>query len=284
MGNNSFGCLIGVLAIPFLGFVAILTFMAAKKVKAEKQEKEEKEKEIKRQQECKRNCITCSFKAEGYTICDTCIERSRILSEELRSDKSLNYEKIISKRKHYMQETINSFSKFYINDNFIHVISCDNILGEKYKNNSLDNSIEFFKDINGELDRKEIIKKYDLGSYSHEKVKEFKCLDGHVVKSKAEREIDNFFFSNGINHVYETKYVHPVTKKMAAPDFFIPEKNLYIEYFGLKDPDYLRNKEEKIEMYSSDHSINFEYFTGDDDNDIYEKLLRLCAKYSITTK
>ena len=183
-----------------------------------------------------------------------------------------------------MNEALNLSAPFSKTDNFIHVISYDNILEEKYKNNSIENSIEFFKDVNGELDKKEIIKKYDLGSYSPEKIKEFKCLDGHIVKSKAEREIDNFFYNNDINHVYEAKYIHPVTKKMAAPDFFIPEKNLYIEYFGLEDPDYLRNKEEKIEMYSSDNSINFEYFTGDDDNDIYEKLLRLCAKYSITTK
>lgn len=277
MENEGCGCcLLFTLTLPFLALMALLLYLDNKSEKKKEQEEE--------QEKRKKHCITCSFNSKGDTICDDCLERSEILSNEIRSDKYLNYEKLISKRRHYMNEALNSSAPFSKTDNFIHVISYDNILEEKYKNNSLDNSIEFFKDINGELDRKEIIKKYDLGSYSPEKVKEFKCLDGHVVKSKTEREIDNFFFSNGINHVYETKYVHPVTKKMAAPDFFIPEKNLYIEYFGLTDPDYLRNKEEKIEMYSSDHSINFEYFTGDDDNDIYEKLLRLCAKYSINTK
>lgn len=117
-----------------------------------------------------------------------------------------------------------------------------------------------------------------------EKGKKYKCRDGQKVRSKAEREIDDFLYLNRIWHIYESEYQHPYSKELARPDFYLPDYNLYIEYFGLKSPEYLKKKENKIKMYKSDKSINFEYLTCDDDKVIYEKLKRICIKYSIPMK
>ena len=114
--------------------------------------------------------------------------------------------------------------------------------------------------------------------------KVFKCNDGDYVRSKAEREIDNFFFSNRIWHIYEYRYEHPTTKEWAAPDFYLPDYNLFIEYFGLDTPEYIEKREHKIKMYRSDKTIRFEYLTFEDDADLNAKLLEICKKYNIPIK
>lgn len=111
-----------------------------------------------------------------------------------------------------------------------------------------------------------------------------RCQDGHYVRSKSERDIDDFFFHNKIRHVYEPTYINQKTKKSKCPDFYLPDYNLYIEYFGLKTEKYLKDKEEKIRLYSSDKNVNFEYITQNDDDNIYEKLKYICIKYSIPIK
>ncbi len=114
--------------------------------------------------------------------------------------------------------------------------------------------------------------------------KPFRCKDGDYVRSKSEREIDDFLFDNKIWHIYEKEYTHPQTGKKAEPDFYLSDYNLYIEYFGMSDPDYIKRRDEKIKMYQSDKSINFEYLTYKDDYCIYEKLINICQKYSIPAK
>lgn len=113
---------------------------------------------------------------------------------------------------------------------------------------------------------------------------DIRCQDGDYVRSKSERDIDDFFFQNKIWHIYEPTYIEPTTQKKHYPDFYLPDYNLYIEYFGMTDPKYLENRERKITMYLSDNSINFEYLTQADDNDIYEKLKEICQKHSIPIK
>lgn len=80
------------------------------------------------------------------------------------------------------------------------------------------------------------------------------CKDGHIVKSQAERDIDNFLFENGIIHGYETP-LDVGTESPLKPDFYLKDylskgKDIYIEYFGLKGkPDYDRETEYKIKYY-----------------------------------
>ncbi len=106
----------------------------------------------------------------------------------------------------------------------------------------------------------------------------YRCSDGHFVRSKAEREIDNFLFTHDITHVYEYHYLAAEGKEY-FPDFYIPKYNLIIEYFGLNKENYLKTKSEKIETYSEDKRYNFEYLTPDHDSDLEFYLTKIFKKY-----
>lgn len=70
--------------------------------------------------------------------------------------------------------------------------------------------------------------------------------DGHKVRSMAEQRIDNWLYKNRIAHGYETQ----VGAKQC--DFQIPladGTSVYIEYWGLNDKKYLKDKEAKIKLY-----------------------------------
>lgn len=73
----------------------------------------------------------------------------------------------------------------------------------------------------------------------------FNTDDGHKVRSYPEAIIDNFFFNNGIKHIYgkgisNTKYRY---------DFYLPEFNLYIEYWGINNDAYNERMGKKLELY-----------------------------------
>src|SRR3989344_617898 len=68
--------------------------------------------------------------------------------------------------------------------------------------------------------------------------------DGHVCDSAAERIIDDWLTENGIYHERNVRY--PGTRMTA--DFLISQKNLMIEYFGLKNVNrkYTANLQRKL--------------------------------------
>ena len=106
----------------------------------------------------------------------------------------------------------------------------------------------------------------------------YRCTDGHFVRSKAEREIDNFLFNQSIVHVYEWHYISP-NEKEYFPDFYIPQYHLILEYFGLSKENYLKVKAEKIDTYTNDNRYNFEYLLPEHDNDLEFYLTKIIQKY-----
>ncbi len=75
----------------------------------------------------------------------------------------------------------------------------------------------------------------------------YRANDGHRVRSKAELEIDNWLYTHRIIHAYEDAI--PEAKRC---DFYVPtsdDKGIYIEYWGMNDEKYLKDKEEKIKIY-----------------------------------
>ena len=85
----------------------------------------------------------------------------------------------------------------------------------------------------------------------------FTCKDGHVVKSKSEREIDNYLFEKGIPHAYEKELPYGKTEKETLhPDFYLPhylgkDKHVWIEHWGYDDNnrDYAKTKKFKMPIY-----------------------------------
>lgn len=88
-----------------------------------------------------------------------------------------------------------------------------------------------------------------------------KCitLRGEKVKSKAEKMIADYFYRSNIGYEYEKvakTHAWLFGKKISRPDFYLPDYNVYIEYWGMIDVDkkrkrseYLRNMKWKMSQY-----------------------------------
>lgn len=95
----------------------------------------------------------------------------------------------------------------------------------------------------------------DILDESYEGV--YKCKDGHIVKSKSEREIDNYLFDNGIPHAYE-KVVsidadasHDIHPDFCLPNYLGQGQDVYIEHWGFNsnNRDYYKSKKYKVDIY-----------------------------------
>ena len=85
----------------------------------------------------------------------------------------------------------------------------------------------------------------------------FTCSDGHIVKSKSEREIDEYLFSKGIQHAYEPELPYgPKENEILRPDFLLKDylgkdKDVYIEHWGYNENNisYTKTKKFKMSIY-----------------------------------
>jgi DNA helicase IV len=65
---------------------------------------------------------------------------------------------------------------------------------------------------------------------------DIRTLKGELVKSLGECLVANYLFKQGIEYQYEVDYKHDVATIMYRqykPDFYLPELDIYIEYFGI---------------------------------------------------
>jgi hypothetical protein len=76
----------------------------------------------------------------------------------------------------------------------------------------------------------------------------YRCTDGHYVRSKAEMLIDNWLYTNGVVHAYERRL--PI-KEAIYCDFYIRKGKVYIEFWGMEgDEKYARRMQQKREAYA----------------------------------
>ena len=84
-------------------------------------------------------------------------------------------------------------------------------------------------------------------------------IQGELVKSASEAVIANFLYKNNILYSYEKIYTELMdNNKIYKPDFTIDigGEEIYIEYFGLDDEKYNKNKNEKIKFHK-EHNNKF---------------------------
>ncbi len=77
---------------------------------------------------------------------------------------------------------------------------------------------------------------------------------GEKVRSYGEKQISDFFAVNNIQYQYEPK----IKNVFALPDFYLPEYDVYVEYWGLVNADdpkvknsYVRHMKKKMARYHS---------------------------------
>ena len=109
----------------------------------------------------------------------------------------------------------------------------------------------------------------------------YKCNDGHFVKSKAEREIDNFFDKWKIRHYYEPEIpLDTKPENSIHPDFYLPDLNVYIEYFGIENNEQYKESEKyKIKIYKKLKITLICLYEHTDAKDIEDALKRKLKHY-----
>ncbi len=92
-----------------------------------------------------------------------------------------------------------------------------------------------------------------------------KCKDGHMVRSQAEKRIDDYLFEHRIPHVYEKEI--KIFGKHLTPDFYFPDTDTYMEYwgFGPNNEEYTNQKHYKQALYKAAglNLIEIDYRTKD---------------------
>lgn len=295
MKNDGCGCCSGCLIVlaVFLPIAIIVGTIIALIKSIPSNKKEVEVEEIEEEERKKAKCCICNDPSDGDTICSSCYECSKVIKKELPFEKTKNYDAVNKYYEELMIDAIVSDTQKEREAACLKLLALEDILDEKYKKPAINKTIDFFYDLKYS-EKDSLFKKYNLKKRGKSKEKEdkydpnhkrYKSEDGHIVRSKGEREIDNFFYKNNIDHVYEKFYKHPKSGETFLPDFYLPEYNLYIEYFGkYGDENYDKDRDKKIPMYQSDYSINFEYLTYEDDYNVTEKLKSICKKYSIPFK
>ena len=81
-----------------------------------------------------------------------------------------------------------------------------------------------------------------------------KTLRGEVVKSRSEQRVADYFTHNGIRYVYEQGAQTDALifkRTFAHPDFFLPDYNVYVEFWGLvsASKEYRRIMKFKMAQY-----------------------------------
>ncbi len=78
--------------------------------------------------------------------------------------------------------------------------------------------------------------------------KDMRTQDGTVVQSRGERRIADYLARNRIAYHYDERY-RVAGDVRIRPDFYLPEFDLYIEYWGMDTPEYVANMRKKLFLY-----------------------------------
>lgn len=283
-----------------------------KKLEEERKRCEEEDRKRKEEEERKRNtkCVVCQKCSMGYVLCENCLDRSKVFQKELPLVKIKDFKATANFYQELIDKSIFAESKNDREYNSIRLFAVACLLKDKYfMDDIVEQTYDFLSDMEeeGYATSALIIEKYaspeakaqaeanegkkDPSVQEQKPIPEdyrdlykkpYRCEDGDYVRSKSEREIDNFLFRNRIWHIYEPEYICKETGKKYYPDFYLPDYKLYIEYFGLTDEKYLEKKAEKIRMFQNDPDIHFACVNHEDDSNITEKMKAVCQEYQIT--
>lgn len=95
-----------------------------------------------------------------------------------------------------------------------------------------------------------------------------RTLRGEMVRSRAEQRIADYFTNTGVRYIYEWKaQTNAIIFKrtFAHPDFYLPDYNVYVEYWGLiaASKEYKRIMKWKMAQY---HQNNIRFISLYPDN------------------
>lgn len=166
-----------------------------------------------------------------------------------------------------MEYNAEKSQKFYLNEKKY------NTIGKLYNIRKLLNKQSYSHFIALE---KYLIDCYDI-IINNENMPLLTTKDKHQVRSRGELIIDNYLYDNKIRHFYEITLI--LNNKPVTPDFYLPDFDVYIEYWGYDENSqdkeiadtYEQRKLEKIELYKQ-NNIKLIEIENKDFEDIYTEL------------
>ena len=81
-----------------------------------------------------------------------------------------------------------------------------------------------------------------------EVAKQRRSTGGTAVQSRGEKKIAEFLEREHIEYVYDERY-RIAGDALVRPDFYLPEFDVYIEYWGMDTPEYVANMKKKKLLY-----------------------------------
>lgn len=75
--------------------------------------------------------------------------------------------------------------------------------------------------------------------------------DGTVVQSEGERRIADWLAAHGLAYRYDAKF-RIIGEFQIRPDFYLPELDVYVEYWGLDTPQYKMSMYKKQALYQQE--------------------------------
>jgi len=81
--------------------------------------------------------------------------------------------------------------------------------------------------------------------------KTIEARDGTIVQSEGERRIAEWLTDHGLAYRYDAKY-RIIGEFQIRPDFYLPELDVYIEYWGLDTPQYKMGMYKKQTLYQQE--------------------------------
>ena len=85
-----------------------------------------------------------------------------------------------------------------------------------------------------------------------EAAKRLRTIDEVAVQSRGEKMIGDWLAANRIAYQYDERMILAGDIRI-RPDFYLPEFDIYIEYWGMNTREYLANRRNKQILYQRDH-------------------------------
>lgn len=106
----------------------------------------------------------------------------------------------------------------------------------------------------------------------------YRAEDGHKVRSTHEMIIDNYLFNHNIRHVYEKIVYSMNSNDKCTCDWYLPDYDVYIEYWGLDGKRYNEEKIYKLNIYKENELKLLEIEKDDLFNKLNDKITEFISK------
>ena len=93
---------------------------------------------------------------------------------------------------------------------------------------------------------------HHLRTFLNEMPRDYNAVDTHLLRSSDEVRIDDWFHHNGIQHEVERRV--PVSNRLMYCDWYLPQWDIYVEYWGLTNEEWYREARRiKERLYRQAH-------------------------------